>query len=192
MFGGLPEALAGGGYTKYNQSVTNTLENLQGYGGGRTFQHNGAFALAYFSTPYQKGDSGCVNDMILLHEAETMLEFYTKADIRKVLVFSPPEAGDPPSDFAQRYTNPKNGNMELAGLTGDKNTIIETARNYRLPYVIDRSSGKITDHNRSGVLVAPDGSLLAKFDLGHRTLSQDLAASIKDYNTMHAGHHLHR
>ena len=143
----------------YNQATCRTLNGLKDYRSGKDFTQKG-FVLAYFATPY-KSYEGCVTDALNIMR---LTQSQNESDLSGVLVFSPRGNTDPHPDFALAYTDPEtSGGNALMGLTGEMRDVLAAARVYRCAFVVDRQSGRITDHNRSTVLIAPNGALLAKY-----------------------------
>lgn len=175
----------------YNRQVCTTLSgaNLVDYKTQKPYRQDG-FVLAYFSTPYKKYE-GCETDGLNIARL-TQFSTYGANRLNGVLVLSPREGGDPPSSFADAYTGKSgSGNIELTGVTGKKEDVLAVARSYGAGFVIDRKTGRITDHNRSILLIAPDGAMLAKYSsadlkvMADQALNPnaqtDIARRIQDY-----------
>ncbi len=171
-------------YTEYDRDVCYKLNGLKDYNTGEPFTQDG-FVIAYFTTPY-RAYQGCVTDALNIYAQKEMAErlLDNKVDILPVLIISPLEAGDPYPSFAKSYTDEKGGNVNFIGLTGDKDTILKTAQNYRSAFEVDRHTKKVIGHNRSVVLISPDGELLTKFPPNQLDkMAKDMALEIFNYNS---------
>ncbi len=170
-------------YIEYNRGVCDPLEGLSNYVTGEEFEQD-SFVLAYFATPYQTYQ-GCDTDALNIVQGARLAEMMTGVRIQPVLVLSPLEEGDPAPNFAKAYTNtdPSRGNLNMIGLTGDKDDVLKTARSYRASFEVDRNSKKVIGHNRSPVLVSPDGDLLVKYSPSIiRSLHGPLTHHIQEFN----------
>ncbi len=180
-------ALAGIGkeknYIEYFREVCDTLDELVDYRTGEPFEQND-FAIAYFCTPYSAyPGQGCATDALNIYQSKNFAEMITGEKIQAIMVLSPLEKGDPPPKFADSYTDTgRNGNFHFTGLTGEKDKVLDTARNYRASFEIDRKTGHVEGHNRSAVLISPKGELIAKYSpkaLG--SIENDIANHIRQY-----------
>ena len=171
-------------YIEYYRDVCDKLDELVDYRTGKPYEPKG-FAIAYFSTPYNAyPGQGCETDALNIFQSKTFAEMISGEKIEAIMVLSPLEADDPEPRFADGYTNPdpSRGNFYFTGLTGDKDQILSTAQNYRSSFDVDRHSGKIVGHNRSAVLISPEGELLVKYSPSHLgNMDSDIVQHIKEY-----------
>ena len=171
-------------YIEYYRDVCDKLGDLVDYRTGKPYEQK-HFAIAYFATPFEAyPGQGCATDALNIFQSKSFAEMTLGEDIDAIMVISPRASGDPPSSFADRYTDddPSRGNFYFQGLSGDKDQILNTAQNYRASYDVDRSTGHIQGHNRSAVLISPRGELLVKYSPAHLgNMHSDIIDHIREY-----------
>ncbi len=127
---------------------------------------NGKYLLVYFGTPYRlpncSADLGVINEGIKMLEQRYGRE--VAARVTPVFIYPPHDpARQPPASNLSGYINAPGS--RYVGLTGNREQVMEVARQYRARYMDGDGAqgGTFGNHTRFTYLMAPYGKNLAIF-----------------------------